>query len=296
MREELRWTGQMLGGVRDLDVQLEYLAGLRQESGWDEATAIAPLVRRFEERRTEARAALLEALDSERYANLIASLRALLLAGPPEDAPAEESVALAHRIITRRYRRFQRDARALDHHSPLEAYHALRIRGKRLRYSLELFIDLYVPEATEALRPLRRFQDQLGELQDLATMNEDLRGIVATNAAALPADTLVMIGRMMERHQLRATRIIEAYPRRAARVLAHYPRLRRAMRLLRERRTDAGVPEVNDGEDASDEAMIEPQPARPETLADRMPVPVAPTELPRSLSRRLVGAVARLFR
>jgi len=227
-RDEWRWLARLLGAVRDLDVQLELLEALRLSSPWDEANSLAPLVAQFERERTEARAALLEALGSDRYARLVGSFRGQLIAGSPGDAADTPSREVGRSIISRRYRRFRRDARLLRRRSPHAEYHALRIRGKRLRYSLELFVDLYGREGALALVSLRAIQDRLGELQDLATTDERLRGLVQTHATEMPAETLVMIGRLIERHRTRAAEVVDAFPRTLAPLARRFGRLRRA--------------------------------------------------------------------
>ena len=229
-REELRWFAQLLGAVRDLDVQLEHLEQLRSTAAWAEATALAPLVAQFERQRVEARAALLAAMNKERYACLVAALRAALLAGPAPDAPDLSSRNEGRRVILRRYRRFASDAAAMRRGSPHVEFHALRVRGKRLRYSLEPFLDLFGRAGTRALASLRGLQDLLGELQDLATTDARLRALVREQAAALPPDTLVMIGRLMERHDERADEIVRAFPRARAAVLRDFARIRRLLR------------------------------------------------------------------
>lgn len=233
LRDELRWFGQALGTVRDLDVQLEHLEALRRANAWDERNALAPLVAQFARERDSGRTALLDALNSDRYARLVESCWAQLMAGPPEGGPEDRSRQLGRRVISQRYRRFDRDARSLRRRSPPAEYHALRIRGKRLRYSLELFVDLYGREGALALASLRSFQNLLGELQDLTTTDERLRGLVRTHASELPPDTLVMVGRLIEQHRVRSAEIIDAFPTARRLVVRRFDRLWRSPRWRR---------------------------------------------------------------
>ncbi len=62
------------------------------------------------------------------------------------------------------------------------------------------------------------------------TTDERLRDLVQARAGDLPADTLVMVGRLMERHEERSRAIVRAFPRSRASVLAELRRLRRLLR------------------------------------------------------------------
>jgi triphosphatase len=286
LREELRWFAQVLGAVRDLDVQLEHLAELRARAAWSEATALAPLVTQFERQREQARAALLLALDEPRYARLVTALRDALLAGPAPDAPGVSSAEEARRVILRRYRRFAADADALRPRSPHVEFHALRIRGKRLRYSLELFADRFGRAGARALTSLRAMQDLLGELQDLATTDERLRDLVRDEAAALPPDTLVTIGRLMERHEDRAEQIVRAFPRARTVLLRSFAPV---LRMLR-----APAPPVEEPAAAPPEPLSEPAPPSPErgvvVIATRaLPPAPAPASAVRAFIRFFRG-------
>ncbi len=219
LRDELRWFGRALGEVRDLDVQLEYLESLRAEAVPSDVADFTAIIKWFETRRELARAAVLEAFSDARYVALVQALEAQLQAGPPAESPARRSARLARQTIRKRYRQFRRDAQGIEPGASPEMYHALRIRGKRLRYSMEPFADIYPEPVAQALKPLRRLQDLLGEYQDLATIDEDLRGLVAADARDLSPEALLTVGGILEQHQRRSAEILEAYPRAVARVL-----------------------------------------------------------------------------
>ncbi len=51
----------------------------------------------------------------------------------------------------------------------LETLHEFRIAAKRFRYALELFAPLYGPSFDQRLRQLKKLQDDLGQLNDIAT-------------------------------------------------------------------------------------------------------------------------------
>jgi triphosphatase len=228
-RDEFQWVAQALGAVRDRDVQIEYLGTLRDSSAPEDVPTYASLIAEFEQLRAAARADLLVLLASERYADLVRTFREGLLAGP-SDASRKTAVQLARRTIPRRARRFRRAAIGVDAAATLAEFHAVRIRAKRLRYSLELFQDLDPLAARRGLKALRRLQDQLGEVQDLATLNEDLRAIARSEGHRLAPETLVLMGQLIERHRLGIAVALAAYPDARDNVLKRQRRLRRALR------------------------------------------------------------------
>jgi CHAD domain-containing protein len=71
LSEELKWIGQVLGDVRDLDVLIERLQAEATQLGREDARAADGLVRTLERERKRKRTAMLKALDGERYAALI---------------------------------------------------------------------------------------------------------------------------------------------------------------------------------------------------------------------------------
>jgi CHAD domain-containing protein len=77
--------------------------------------------------------------------------------------------------------------------------HALRLRTKRLRYTLELFAPCYGPGLDERLAMLRGVQQQLGEMNDCATVRAWL-------ARRLPRSSLhrVKVERFLDQRLARA--------------------------------------------------------------------------------------------
>lgn len=81
--------------------------------------------------------------------------------------PTESVLANFGRVLPRLVGRyFARGRRLVKNQAPNEALHRFRIRTKRVRYTLELYADLF-PEAVGAsLEAFQRIQQVLGELQD----------------------------------------------------------------------------------------------------------------------------------
>ena len=178
LREELRWVATSLGGVRDLDVLLEELDHWETSGPASRAEALAP-VRGIIQRDWEAaRVTLLAALDSDRYAAVIQALSALLDDAAFAPAASEGGRARAATLLHEVHRKFRRDAKRVTPVAPDDAWHQLRIRGKRLRYALEFFAPVLGRPADRALTTLKRVQDTLGEVQDAAVAGATLESIV----------------------------------------------------------------------------------------------------------------------
>lgn len=209
LREELRWLAAELGAVRDLDVQLERMDVMTQWAvGWEEAGHRPPLDHLralLDAERAAARRDLLCALDSPRWARLADALVAMARQGPNRRLPAVRiPAAMAvpalvsdrHRAVTSAARRARRTGIAAD-------YHRLRIRCKRLRYSLEFTSGLYGTGTQPFIRKLTRLQDALGLMQDAEVASTRLF-VLATGSpesGELPASTVFVMGAAAEHYR-----------------------------------------------------------------------------------------------
>jgi CHAD domain-containing protein len=196
--EELRWLGQALGGVRDLDVMIE---GLREAAGAAEQ-AIAPVLSTLAARRAEAEVVLTQALASERYAGMIKMLSELahddtfvvVASGPAET----ELPALAQRM----WNKLRKAADALEPVSPEANFHRARILAKRARYAAETVGQFVSSKPAKRLHRLavaaESVQNVLGEHMDATFARETLEGF----ASAHHGDGAVsfQLGRMVERY------------------------------------------------------------------------------------------------
>ena len=173
LRAELAWVGGALGPVRDLDVLLERLrtevAGLEPPEG----RAAGRFLRALEEERSSARAAMLDAMSSARYLELLARLEAAAV------APRAQAAAVSLReVAAREFRKLRREVRALPPGPPDDALHAVRIHGKRARYAAELAEGVVGKPARRFVRDAKRLQDVIGEHQDAVVAEERIRGLL----------------------------------------------------------------------------------------------------------------------
>ena len=214
LQEELRWIGGSLGEVRDSDVQIEQLEQWAAGAGEEGAEAFVEIIAAVKERREEARKRMLDTLNSGRYARFEGSFAEMLRRGPDHERVfgqasasgsgkelADEPVLVAGPgLLSRRYRKWSKAANRLNDSSHPEEYHDLRKKGKRLRYALEFFTDVYSEKATGALiKPLKSIQDSLGDHQDAIVASDRLHEI-ATDSPKLPPQTAFMMGSLAQRH------------------------------------------------------------------------------------------------
>jgi CHAD domain-containing protein len=151
-----------------------------------------PLVPVLAHSRLAARAEMTRALRSERTADLIEDWERLLetmVERSAHDRPAASRPIgeAAGTRIRKVYKRIVTLGRAIAHDSPAADYHALRKKGKELRYLLELFgTRLFGEEAVGPfIRSLKALQDVLGRHQDREVQIAMLRSS-AEEVASLP--------------------------------------------------------------------------------------------------------------
>ncbi len=227
-RRELRWLARALGDVRDLDVQRERLKGASEAIGEE---AVAALDAILLERRSPARTAMLAVLDSERYVALSERMSTLLRAGIVTAGQGTDPArAAAPDLIRRRQRHLKRDGKHIQPSSSPTAFHALRLRAKRLRYALEFFAPLYGRAARLYIRRIAQLQELLGAHNDAivaADLYEELARQAAASTDAATTSVAEATRSLATAVSIEAERAREDFPRRFRRVSgAHWQELR----------------------------------------------------------------------
>jgi CHAD domain-containing protein len=206
LQEELKWLGGVLGAVRDLDVQLEHLHRQSADFEPEEQVAVGKLLKGLVLDRRRARQRMLGALRSRRYTALLGALTAAARSEAPLDGAVvgkKQRTAELIDLIKQPFRKLLKAANGLDGDPPDDDLHALRIRGKRLRYAAELAEPAGGKPVRKLIRATKEFQDVLGDHQDAVVAEQEVRRLLAELPDPVDADLPFVAGRLVERERAR---------------------------------------------------------------------------------------------
>jgi triphosphatase len=180
LADDLRWLGDVLGEVRDLDVfgsQTLAALGAASQRLHDTDAALAASIDELRDlaatQANVARSNARAALASPRYVKLILGLghlaTTLAATGPERRQPAvlsQPARAFASQCLARRHRKLRRAAKELAT-SSTEQRHALRVQAKKMRYASEFFAPLFGTKRTRRyVAALVALQRELGAAND----------------------------------------------------------------------------------------------------------------------------------
>lgn len=186
---ELRDVAEALGTVRDLDVQLERLAAYRASLANEEASAaLEPLVAEWRTNRVAARRELLERLAGAAYDRFITDYRELVDTPvvTQRDAPPGLLRDAAAGRVWLAYERLRAHDASVQF-ADVPALHALRIDGKRFRYTLEFLREILPVTVDKLIAEAVRLQDHIGALNDSQIAAETTRAWLIDAASSLSA-------------------------------------------------------------------------------------------------------------
>ena len=175
----LRRLAKLLGRVRDLDVALVNLNAFHQETPRSKKADVRKLEELTRDRRTSARAQLMEWLDSPEHASLIAGFMKFTSSEGKgvkkslSDSCLPQPIQVRHSMpvfILERFERVRVYESLIESSADVSAdqLHALHIECKYLRYVLEFNRHLLGDEGDALIQQLKVIQDHLGDLNDCA--------------------------------------------------------------------------------------------------------------------------------
>jgi CHAD domain-containing protein len=202
LRAELAWLGGLLGPVRDLDVLLEHLDAEAGSLEGDDARAFRRLRSRLAAEREEARRALLEAMDGERYFRLLDTLERA------DAAPFTDRTVSLPDIAGQAFARLRKAVKTLPKRPSDDELHRIRIATKRARYAAELGEPALGKTGTRFVERAKTVQDVIGEHQDACVAEARIRELAVRSGGK----TGLAAGRLVERQRLRKRAARRAFP------------------------------------------------------------------------------------
>jgi len=193
LRQELRWLGGELGAVRDCDVFISRLRAAAKRSGSADDPNVAALIAAARQTRSVARAHMVEALRSARYARLRSRLE-LAARSPRFTLAARLTASQAFpRIVKRRKKRIKKATEKLPTRPSFASLHRIRILSKRLRYAAEAVEGVAGAQAATVAKAAQRLQDILGELNDAVCACRQLRRMRTRQDLSLAANAMLAL-------------------------------------------------------------------------------------------------------
>ncbi|MCD4843830.1 MAG: CHAD domain-containing protein [Methanosarcinales archaeon] len=215
-KQDFRELGQSSNKLRDLDVYLhtkeEYLAMLPEHL----RPGLDPFFIDLEKQREKELKGFTRVLRSDFYRQLVTDWEVFLVSDEDCDRTAKNAekpvITLAREFIWKRYTKIMKDGEKINNNSPDVKLHKLRIQCKKLRYLMEFFASLFPSDEIALLtKQLKRFQDNLGDFNDLSMQQDTLKEYLDTidpesdqNMLIAAAIGGLIMNLNMKQHQVRA--------------------------------------------------------------------------------------------
>jgi CHAD domain-containing protein len=210
LRDDLRWLGGELGGVRDAEVLRDRLRAaaltLPAPDRHSALSVVAPLVSQVR----SARRHLLTAIETDRYLDVIDHLVAAARAPVLAEMAASEAREVLPGLVRKPWKSLKAGAAACRGSVPDEQLHDLRIRAKRCRYAAEAAAAATGKYAARFAREVAALQEVLGELHDAVVAETWLRE--RSTAPRIHETALFAAGELVALQRDAAERAREGWP------------------------------------------------------------------------------------
>jgi CHAD domain-containing protein len=187
VRDELGWVAGELGAVRDADVLLARLRRQADQLGKADALAATSLLRSLAAERAKARSRAGDALQTDRYANLLDRLVTASQAPPLTEEAGQRAADAVPGLVVRSWRHLAKAVEQVGDDAPDELLHEVRKKAKRCRYACEAVVPVVGKDAARLGTAVAGIQEVLGNLQDAAVAELWLRsravGLTGAGAA-----------------------------------------------------------------------------------------------------------------
>ena len=194
---ELKWLGNVLGSVRDIDVMT---AGLRGSSTEIE-DKLAPIFEELAEKHDVAEGKVKDGLSSHRYIELLERLVTGAVTLPTTDEAEKPCSEALIPLVASRWRKLAGAAELAGKDASDEVLHDIRIKAKKVRYAAEAVAPSL---GKKTRKDLVAFAEKIAELQDVLGAHQDAAVAMSTIQDAIrknkeDADFVFAAGRLFER-------------------------------------------------------------------------------------------------
>jgi CHAD domain-containing protein len=224
---EFSWLGRLTGPPRDLDVLVLSLQAPRDDLSADDLAAVRTVLVDIQQREHRG---LVEALDSERYRQLLADWTTFLERPAPFHVEAVNAERALVEVVAERAwrlsRRIARRSESIDEHTPAEVLHALRLDAKKLRYLIDVTPTFYDRADLERIvSALKKLQRVLGDFNDAGVQAKRFAecGAALAEVQGSPA-TVLALNRLEQQCRERHDRLRKQIADGFARFRAHETR------------------------------------------------------------------------
>ena len=168
-RKEMKGITRALGNARDLDIQIQLVREKRQNL-IDESCrpGYERLLLRLSQQRTRAQQKIISAIHSLTQNQTLDEIRNVLKRARIKDSYTytPSLFRLGEKAINDALMTFLSFQAAIQTPNNIEELHAMRIAGKHLRYTMEIFKPMYEDPIIHYIEIMKKIQDQLGEIHD----------------------------------------------------------------------------------------------------------------------------------
>ncbi len=201
---ETKWLADALGEVRDLEVLEDRLRSEAHALPEEDVALGERIAGLLEAEIKAARKRLVEALDSERYLDLLDGLVALATRPPLVGDPERPATEVVTQLVRKPWRKLKRAVSDLPPaaEAPEDDLHRVRILAKRARYAAEAAAPVAGRPAERFAKAVASLQTLLGEHQDSVVAARFLRSVMGGARRAFVAGELAA----MEAHAQTAVR------------------------------------------------------------------------------------------
>jgi CHAD domain-containing protein len=168
--KEIKKVTRLLAEARDLDVQIAFIKEYLKKTRSSEEIGLTLLLKHYNDRRESAQLIVVSGLRRLKASNVLPNMKMFCatileeLAQIPFDlSSVQERVCC---LMFSKVDEFLALQGYVHQASENHKHHEMRIRAKRLRYTLEVFSSFYKNELAEEIATIKNFQDILGEMHD----------------------------------------------------------------------------------------------------------------------------------